>query len=41
MVLFDELEKANDQVWNLLLQILEDRALTDAQGKRRTSGTRC
>jgi len=34
VVLFDELEKANDQVWNLLLQILEDGALTDAQGKK-------
>ena len=34
VVLFDELEKANDQVWNLLLQILEDGALTDAQGRK-------
>ena len=34
VVLFDELEKANGQVWNLLLQILEDGALTDAQGKK-------
>ena len=34
VVLFDEVEKANDQVWNLLLQILEDGALTDAQGKK-------
>ena len=34
VVLFDEIEKANDQVWNLLLQILEDGALTDSQGKK-------
>lgn len=34
VVLFDELEKANDQVWNLLLQILEDGFLTDSQGKK-------
>ncbi len=34
VVLFDELEKANGQVWNLLLQILEDGALTDAQGQK-------
>ena len=34
VVLFDELEKANDQVWNLLLQILEDGCLTDSQGKK-------
>lgn len=34
VVLFDEIEKANDQIWNLLLQILEDGALTDALGKK-------
>ena len=34
VVLFDEIEKANDQVWNLLLQILEDGSLTDALGKK-------
>ncbi len=34
VVLFDELEKANDQVWNLLLQILEDRALTRRPGQK-------
>jgi ATP-dependent Clp protease ATP-binding subunit ClpC len=34
VVLFDEVEKATDAVWNLLLQILEDGALTDAQGKK-------
>ena len=34
VVLFDEVEKANAQVWNLLLQILEDGVLTDSQGKR-------
>lgn len=34
VVLFDELEKANDQVWNLLLQIMEDGTLTDSQGRK-------
>ncbi len=34
VVLFDELEKAHEDVWNLLLQILEDGVLTDAQGRR-------
>ena len=34
VVLFDELEKAHPDVWNLLLQILEDGALTDAHGRR-------
>ena len=34
VVLFDELEKANDQVWNLLLQLMEDGSLTDSQGRK-------
>ena len=34
VVLFDELEKAHPEVWNLLLQILEDGRLTDGQGRR-------
>lgn len=34
VVLFDEIEKAHPEVCNLLLQILEDGALTDAQGRR-------
>lgn len=34
VVLFDEIEKANSEVFNLLLQILEDGALTDAKGHR-------
>lgn len=33
VVLFDELEKANPDVFNILLQILEDGQLTDAQGR--------
>lgn len=33
VILFDELEKANPEVFNILLQILEDGKLTDAQGK--------
>lgn len=34
VVLFDEIEKAHPEVFNVLLQILEDGQLTDAQGKR-------
>lgn len=34
VVLFDELEKAHPDVWNLLLQILEDGALTDSHGQK-------
>ncbi len=34
VLLFDEIEKAHPDVFNLLLQILEDGQLTDAQGKR-------
>ncbi|HEX3099889.1 MAG TPA: ATP-dependent Clp protease ATP-binding subunit [Patescibacteria group bacterium] len=34
VVLFDEIEKANPDVFNILLQVLEDGQLTDAQGKR-------
>jgi ATP-dependent Clp protease ATP-binding subunit ClpB len=33
VVLFDEIEKANPQVFNILLQILEDGRLTDAKGR--------
>jgi ATP-dependent Clp protease ATP-binding subunit ClpC len=32
VVLFDEIEKAHPDVWNSLLQILEDGRLTDGQG---------
>lgn len=34
IVLFDEIEKANPEVFNLLLQILEDGELTDAKGRK-------
>lgn len=34
VVLFDEIEKAHSEVFNLLLQVLEDGHLTDATGKR-------
>ena len=34
VLLFDEIEKAHPDVFNLLLQILEDGILTDAQGRR-------
>jgi len=33
VVLFDEIEKANSEVFNLLLQLLEDGKLTDAKGR--------
>ncbi|MCC6525880.1 MAG: ATP-dependent chaperone ClpB [Polyangiaceae bacterium] len=32
LVLFDEVEKAHPDVWNTLLQVLEDGRLTDGQG---------
>jgi ATP-dependent Clp protease ATP-binding subunit ClpB len=32
LVLFDEVEKAHDDVWNVLLQVLDDGRLTDGQG---------
>lgn len=33
VVLFDEIEKAHEDVWNILLQILEDGRITDSQGR--------
>ncbi len=33
VVLFDEIEKAHPEVWNTLLQVLEDGRLTDGQGR--------
>ena len=32
VVLFDEIEKAHSDVWNMLLQILEEGKLTDSMG---------
>lgn len=34
MVLFDEIEKAHPDVFNILLQVLEDGMLTDSRGRR-------
>ncbi len=34
LVLFDEIEKAHPDVFNMLLQLLEDGYLTDAKGRR-------
>lgn len=34
LVLFDEIEKAHPDVFNMLLQILEDGSLTDAKGRK-------
>lgn len=34
VVLFDEIEKASPEVFNIFLQILEDGQLTDAEGKK-------
>ncbi len=34
VVLFDEIEKAHPDIFNMLLQILEDGILTDSQGRR-------
>ncbi len=33
VVLFDEVEKAHPDVWNTLLQVLDDGRLTDSQGR--------
>ena len=33
VVLFDEVEKAHPEIWNALLQILEEGKLTDGQGR--------
>ena len=33
VILFDEIEKAHPDVWNVLLQILDDGRLTDGQGR--------
>ena len=34
LVLFDEIEKAHPEVFNMLLQILEDGVLTDSKGRK-------
>ncbi len=34
LVLFDEIEKAHPEVFNMLLQVLEDGHLTDAKGRK-------
>jgi len=33
VILFDEIEKAHPEIWNALLQILDDGRLTDGQGR--------
>jgi ATP-dependent Clp protease ATP-binding subunit ClpA len=40
VVLFDEVEKAHHDVFNVLLQVLDDGRLTDGQGARSISATR-
>jgi len=34
VILFDEIEKAHRDVFNILLQVMEDGLLTDSQGRR-------
>lgn len=34
VVLFDEIEKADEDIWSILLQILDDGRLTDSTGRR-------
>ncbi len=34
LILFDEIEKAHPEIFNMLLQILEDGVLTDAKGRK-------
>ena len=33
VILFDEIEKAHPEVFNVLLQVMEDGRLTDGQGR--------
>ena len=33
MILFDEVEKAHPDVFNILLQVLDDGRITDSQGR--------
>jgi ATP-dependent Clp protease ATP-binding subunit ClpB len=33
-VLLDEIEKAHPDVWNILLQVLDDGHLTDNKGRK-------
>ena len=40
VVLLDEIEKAHPDVWNMLLQIMEEGRLTDNVGRTSTSRTR-
>jgi ATP-dependent Clp protease ATP-binding subunit ClpB len=40
VILFDEVEKAHPEVFNVLLQVLDDGVLTDGQGARSTSSRR-
>ena len=35
VILFDEIEKAHPDVFNILLQVLDDGRLTDGQGENR------
>ena len=39
VILFDEIEKAHRDVFNVLLQVLDDGRLTDAQGRTSISRT--
>ncbi len=34
VVLFDEIEKAHQDIWSIFLQIMEDGVLTDSQGRK-------
>ncbi len=40
VLLMDEIEKAHPDVFNILLQVLDDGRLTDSQGARSISATR-
>jgi ATP-dependent Clp protease ATP-binding subunit ClpA len=40
VVLLDEVEKAHPEVFNILLQVLDDGRLTDGRAARSTSATR-
>ena len=41
MILLDEIEKAHADVFNILLQVMDDGRLTDGQGRTVDFRTRC
>jgi ATP-dependent Clp protease ATP-binding subunit ClpA len=40
VLLLDEVEKAHPDIFNLLLQVMDNGRLTDASGRRKFNGAR-